>query len=129
MSGTARPFHYGRNSAEIECAGIRLRIHFFCRRSEYIVTTGRFQQSTVFIQRTRIRFKVVLVVKLGRIDKNTDYTHVIFFHTTFNQAQVSVMQCSHSGNKANLFVITLFFSEITLQFFNAVYYFHPLDAY
>ena len=93
--------HNGRYRWILKLAVVGGGIHFLHRRGKDIISTAILQQTTVGIEGAGIVLKVVLVIELSGVDKYRYHGNVIVGHTTSYQRGMTLMECSHSGNKTN----------------------------
>ena len=124
VSRTESPLHYSIQRSITELAGIRLRIHLFHRRSKSISRSTSLEQFTIGIQCARILNKIIFIIKLGRVHKNTYHRYFILVYTTLYKRCVPCMQSTHSRHQPHLFTLGFQNRKFSLQVLDRMYYFH-----
>ena len=82
------------------------------------------KQTAVGIKSARITLQVVLVVELGRIEKNRNYRHIILLNTTFHQRGVALVKRAHCRHQSDCLTFFTNFKQLILKFNNTSEKFH-----
>src|SRR5699024_9854813 len=69
---------------------------------EHNVDVEAADQFQVGVQAARIVFKIFGLIKLQRVDENRGQHQIIFGARLFKERTVSIVQCSHGRDQANL---------------------------
>ena len=68
--------------------------------------------------------KIIFIIKLGRVHKNTYHRYFILVYTMLYKRCVPCMQSTHSRHQPHLFTLGFQNRKFSLQVLDRMYYFH-----
>ena len=107
-----------------ERAGIGLGIDLLYARGEDQRGAETFQQGTVGIERAGIVGQVVLVVKLGGVDKDAHHGASVLGHRAAHKRGMTLVKSPHRGHQPDGLARLTFVGQGLLEGFNSCYYSH-----